>query len=233
MDQSTLILNTSVKPIRINFADGHDVFGNRDYLRSIQTNMSLANLPAYSNLFVYAEYDKVTDQVSIGYDCRPPVYSSVDPKFPKYDNVIPVSFGSYNPGGIYRNGSYAGRCWSSGEHDSAKYQSWKMLNGTWNEYGWLFTGAVGVFVLDHHEPTVINSYRMIHTHNDAETAAVATQSGPKNWTLEAYDGVGWVVLDTRTNVTWSTAKTDQIFEFANNVAYKTYRLYITANGGLS
>ena len=72
----------------------------------------------------------------------------------------------------------------------------------------------------------INSYA-ITSANDA------SGRDPKSWTLEGSNdgGTTWIEVDHRTDVTWSARFERQVFKFTNTVAYKMYKLQITANYG--
>ena len=60
---------------------------------------------------------------------------------------------------------------------------------------------------------------------------------PKNWTLEgSHDGITWDILDTQVDQAWKDASGDnrytlKEYNFNNNIAYKYYKLDITANNG--
>jgi hypothetical protein len=54
---------------------------------------------------------------------------------------------------------------------------------------------------------------------------------PRNWTLEGFDGLAWVVLDTRSNQTdWSEGETRQ-FGIAAPGSYSSYLLRVTVTNG--
>ena len=59
-------------------------------------------------------------------------------------------------------------------------------------------------------------------------------TSPKNWTFQgSNDNTAWTTLDTRTNNTaWATGEA-RVFSFTNTVAYRYYRLNITANNGMN
>jgi hypothetical protein len=55
---------------------------------------------------------------------------------------------------------------------------------------------------------------------------------PKSWTISgSNDGNAWVLLDTRTNETFSDREKTNNYDFPNTTSYTYYRLNITANGG--
>lgn len=76
-------------------------------------------------------------------------------------------------------------------------------------------------------PTIVNSY-LLTSGNDAPAR------DPKDWTLEGSpDGNNWQVLDTKNNQSFIYRNEIRVIDFANTVAYKYYRLRITANAGSS
>jgi hypothetical protein len=55
---------------------------------------------------------------------------------------------------------------------------------------------------------------------------------PRDWQLfGSYDGVNWVLLDSRANQTFTSRGQTLEFGFANNTAFRFHRLEITANAG--
>ncbi|MDR0865502.1 MAG: discoidin domain-containing protein [Candidatus Symbiothrix sp.] len=55
---------------------------------------------------------------------------------------------------------------------------------------------------------------------------------PKNWTLQASnDGENWILLDTKSDINFSSRKQTKEFTVSNTTPYKTYRFNITANHG--
>lgn len=70
------------------------------------------------------------------------------------------------------------------------------------------------------------------TRYDVVSAPDSPARDPRDWRFEASaDGVGWVVLDTRTGETFSARSQVRTFGFASNSEYRFYRLVITANNG--
>lgn len=60
--------------------------------------------------------------------------------------------------------------------------------------------------------------------------ADASDGSPKNWTFEGWNGSAWVVLDTRTNITWTNGE-KKTFSCSNETSYTKYRINVTANNG--
>lgn len=60
--------------------------------------------------------------------------------------------------------------------------------------------------------------------------ADASDGSPKNWTFEGWNGSAWVVLDTRSNITWTNGE-KKTFTCSNETSYTKYRINVTANNG--
>ncbi len=70
------------------------------------------------------------------------------------------------------------------------------------------------------------------TRYEVTSSADTPAADPRDWQfLGSYDGVNWVLLDTRTNVAFTARGQTLAFNFANNAAFKFYRLNVTANNG--
>lgn len=54
---------------------------------------------------------------------------------------------------------------------------------------------------------------------------------PKTWTFEGWDGSGWVVLDTQTNVAAWTGSETRTYDIPNLTSYESYRLNVSARQG--
>jgi hypothetical protein len=64
------------------------------------------------------------------------------------------------------------------------------------------------------------------------SAADSPSRDPRDWQLSgSYDGITWVLLDTRINQTFSNRGQTLDFGFINNTAFRFHRLQITANSG--
>ncbi|MCG7406373.1 discoidin domain-containing protein [Paenibacillus sp. ACRRX] len=99
--------------------------------------------------------------------------------------------------------------------NTGSYDSWVTASGTLT--GWL----------QYEFPTqkCIIKYSLIHGYNSTNTA-------PRDWTIEASnDGVTWVILDTRTNVTDWVLWSKKEFVLSNTNHFLMYRINITKNNG--
>jgi hypothetical protein len=64
------------------------------------------------------------------------------------------------------------------------------------------------------------------------SSADSSARDPRDWQLfGSYDGITWVLLDTRINQTFSSRGQTLDFGFINNTAFRFHRLEITANSG--
>lgn len=62
---------------------------------------------------------------------------------------------------------------------------------------------------------------------DAQAGKIGGFSAPRTWTFEAYDGVGWVILDQRAGELGWGPKERRYYTFKNEGAYQNYRLNVT------
>ncbi len=70
------------------------------------------------------------------------------------------------------------------------------------------------------------------TRYEVTSSADNPAADPRDWQfLGSYDGITWVVLDTRANVSFTERGQTLVFNFANNAAFRLYRLNVTANNG--
>jgi hypothetical protein len=116
-----------------------------------------------------------------------------------------------------------GEVTSSGKYDASEtYAPWKAFNfSSVTTDAWIHTNGVpaGWLAYEFKNPKVINQYNIIGPY------ANSLSNMPRNWTFEGWDGTNWIVLHT---VTANTALS-YIGTFTNTVAYKKYRINITAN----
>jgi hypothetical protein len=70
------------------------------------------------------------------------------------------------------------------------------------------------------------------TRYEVTSSADNPSADPRDWQfLGSYDGTTWVVLDTRAGVSFASRGQTLVFNFANNAAFKFYRLDVTTNNG--
>jgi predicted alpha-1,2-mannosidase len=90
---------------------------------------------------------------------------------------------------------------------------------------WLVFQPTGWLVFSMSAPVTIRKYALTSA-NDADGR------DPKNWTLQgSNDGTTWSTLDTRTNEDFASRFQTKQYEFANETAYKFFKLDITQNHG--
>jgi hypothetical protein len=105
---------------------------------------------------------------------------------------------------------------------STGYLPWQAFQYS-NTGDWLSTyGSVGWIAYEFPTPKVVAKYTILRSVNNNFPA-----STPRDWTLEAWSGTDWIILDT---VTGNTG--DYTADVPNTTSYIQYRVNITAiNGG--
>ena len=91
--------------------------------------------------------------------------------------------------------------------------------------------ATGWKVLSPHVSLITFQYATAQTFNNMTlTSSDDNESrDPKNWTVKASNDTltGWTVLNSQLNQSFASRELAKTYSFANNVAYKFYRLHIT------
>lgn len=107
------------------------------------------------------------------------------------------------------------------------YEIYRAFDQTPSSY-WSTTssGGVGWIAYEFASVQIISKYTI-------QGRSDASDSSPKTWTFEGWDGAMWIILDTRTNETGWTKGQKRTYSFDNNDAYIKYRLNVTANNGRS
>ncbi|WP_379143686.1 ran-binding protein 10 [Paenibacillus sp. sgz500992] len=142
-------------------------------------------------------------------------------------SAIPVMTSNTVPSGkASSSSSYSGTpAWKA--FDGMKYYSdsagWKAW-GTNSTSGWLS------YVFP--QKIIINKYTIYYSDSKYTVIDGLETFTPKTWTFEgSNDDTNWVILDSQTGITDWAGGVNKEFSFENNVAYKTYRLNISANNG--
>lgn len=128
---------------------------------------------------------------------------------------IPDMTGMTSPSGIVTASTVWGTAgnepFRAFDRDSATY--WNTASGLktgWIAYEWTTDKK-------------INKYTM-------RSRLDSSDGCPKNWTFEGWNGTAWIVLDTRTDVTWVSGE-KKIFTCENEISFKKYRINVSANNG--
>lgn len=108
----------------------------------------------------------------------------------------------------------------------ATYNPYNAFNNLGVNDGWITASAVLTGWLSYEFPTPVRLCRYSLLPRQATLTA-----SPKNWTFEGWDGIQWIVLDTRTNQSGWVDAVYREYTFANVKSYKKYRINITANDG--
>jgi hypothetical protein len=131
--------------------------------------------------------------------------------------LIPAMTSNTTPSGsVTRSGIY-----------SSSYEAWKAFDGTTNSL-WLsnmYTSSVWIgYEWGGGALKVVNSYQIEYANGSC-----CEQRGPKNWTLQGWNGSVWVTVDTVTNQTGWYATSSRTFTVDAPGAYSRYQLNITAD----
>jgi hypothetical protein len=101
--------------------------------------------------------------------------------------------------------------------DSNTATAWQTATGT--------TSGVLTYQFASNAAVVVTRYTVT-------SAADSPARDPRDWQfLGSYDGINWVVLDTRTGQSFSARGQTLTYGFASTAAFKFYRLLVTANNG--
>jgi hypothetical protein len=129
-------------------------------------------------------------------------------------NAVPTMTSNTSPRGTVR----------ASDELNATYVAWKAFDGQLSTE-WAPNGTTGWLEYEFTTPQIITRYVL-------QCAQADIQFYPKDWTIEAWNGSTWVVLDTRTNITsWASTTELKSFSMANTTAYTRYRINVSANGG--
>lgn len=123
------------------------------------------------------------------------------------------------------NTAPSGTATASSAFDTTTYAIYRAFDQTPSSF-WSTTSGVatGWIAYEFTSPQTISKYTI-------QGRSDAGDGSPKNWTFEGWNGVSWVVLDTRSNETaWSNGE-KRAYSFSNEVAYSKYQLNVTANNG--
>ena len=113
---------------------------------------------------------------------------------------------------------------ASGENEEGGEVKENLVDGS-DQTKWLVFARTGWVEVELAEPVKVVEYALTSA-NDA------AGRDPRDWTLQGSDdGSTWTTLDTQTNQDFSARFQTKQYSFSNDVAYKHYRLDITANHG--
>ncbi|RKT57325.1 GH92 family glycosyl hydrolase [Saccharothrix australiensis] len=112
---------------------------------------------------------------------------------------------------------------ANAEHTAAGEVAANLVDGS-AATKWLTPTPTGWARFAFTEPVVVRRYALTSA-NDAP------ERDPKDWTLSGYDGTAWHVVDTRADERFSAPHQTKLYDTANTVAYRAYRLDVTANRG--
>ncbi|MBC8123426.1 MAG: hypothetical protein H7Y22_16505, partial [Gemmatimonadaceae bacterium] len=124
------------------------------------------------------------------------------------------------------NTAPSGTVTSSGVYDST-YQPWKAFDGTTSTI-WLSNMYTSSVWIDYEwgggASNTVNSYQIKYANGSC-----CEQRGPKNWTLQGWDGTAWVTVSTVTNQSGWYSNPTRTYTVDTPGAYSRYRLNVTAD----
>src|SRR4051812_30963690 len=113
---------------------------------------------------------------------------------------------------------------ASGENEGGGEVKENLVDGS-DQTKWLVFDPTGWAAVELAQPVKVVQYALTSA-NDAPGR------DPRDWKLEgSQDGTSWTTLDTRTGQDFSARFQTREYSFSNDVAYRHYRLEITANHG--
>lgn len=123
-------------------------------------------------------------------------------------NTIPTMLSNTTPSGVASASADAG----------PSYQAWNAMDGNFSGY-WQATGVPNWLAYEFATSKTIVKYTIYPRPTD--------NYKPTAWTFEGWDGSQWVVLDTRSGITWNIPNPNT-YTFSNTTAYIKYRINISA-----
>ncbi|WP_340401300.1 hypothetical protein [Paenibacillus sp. FSL H8-0079] len=131
------------------------------------------------------------------------------------DNAIPAMTSNTSPNGIVDASSFY-----------TTFYPWKAFDRIIDPNGWVTNINVltGWLSYEFDSPKTISAYSI-------QAGTTPVNRPPKTWTFEGWDGSKWVLLDSRMNEPNFAGEEYRLYNFKNKVAYKRYRINVTANQG--
>lgn len=135
-------------------------------------------------------------------------------------NIIPKMTSNTTPSGVaFANAETQG---------SAGYGAWRAFDRSIAEdyAGWLTSDSLPGWVgYKFVSPKVINSYAVV-----SPSYPTHWPYAPSTWQFQgSNDGTNWTTVDTRSGITWSSARERKEFSIASPQSFLYYRLYVTTN----
>jgi len=131
--------------------------------------------------------------------------------------LIPAMTSASAPSGLVtRSGVY-----------SSSYEGWQAFDATTQSL-WLsnmYTSSVGIgYTWDGGASKTARSYEIKYNNGSC-----CQQRGPRDWTLQGWNGTSWVIVDTEAGQTGWYANPNRTFTVDTPGSYPRYRLLVTAD----
>lgn len=130
--------------------------------------------------------------------------------------LIPTMTGNTTPSGVVtQSGVYSPgyEAWQAFDATGTLWLSNMYTSSVWIGYEWGGGAA-----------KTVNSYELKYNNGSC-----CQQRGPKNWTLQGWNGSTWVTVDTVTNQTGWYSNPNRTYTVDTPGAYSKYRLHVTAD----
>lgn len=131
--------------------------------------------------------------------------------------LIPKMISNTSPSGIAQASSIY----------SISYDAYKAFNKIDNNEGWITKSSLLKGWLSYEFPMIqsINEYSM-----KSPKIAPYYKEMARDWTLEGFDGVNWVILDKQIKQLFGVNE-EKRYKLKNTATFKKYRINVTANNG--
>ncbi|MEK3879144.1 discoidin domain-containing protein [Paenibacillus sp. FSL M7-0420] len=141
-------------------------------------------------------------------------------------NLIPIMTSNDAPTGHVT----ASSVWVSVD-GIAHHQPFRLFDGDLTDVGWGTSqgNKSGWVAYEFDRPVVVNQYALLSRPWIEQD--IYKGETPKDFTLDAWDGTNWIVLDSEVDITDWKPNVKKVFSFTNKNPYKKYRLNITDNNG--
>ncbi|MFJ7915867.1 MULTISPECIES: SPRY domain-containing protein, partial [unclassified Lysinibacillus] len=138
------------------------------------------------------------------------------------ESIVPIMTSNTSPNGVA----------SASSIYNANYDAYVAFDGS-DSLGWCTPSSIvkGWLKYKFDSKKIVAKYTIRSTGN---VPNIPLNAHPQNWTFEGSNNDSdWIILDTQTNISFTSAIQEKEFSIANNEEYLYYRLNITKNNGSS
>lgn len=140
-----------------------------------------------------------------------------EPTVESEKGLIPKMISNTRPSGVAQASSIF----------SSIYDAYKAFDKIDNSEGWVTSFSLtGWLSYEFPMNQSINEYMM----KSPNTTSILYKEMARDWTLEGYDGVNWIILDKQINQLFGVNE-EKRYKLKNIATFKKYRINVTANNG--